>query len=81
MVILVIIKDLAEIASYYFINRILLKSLKEFIIAVLRKEGKINYSFPGSYKLIIFKNMLAKVLEKYVVNIILKIVEEYGLLF
>jgi len=40
MVILVIVKDLAEIASYYIINGIIPKSLKKFIIIVLYKEGK-----------------------------------------
>jgi len=79
VVALVIIKDLAEIASNYFINGIILKSLKEFIIIVLRKEGKKNYSLLGSYKLIILKNTLAKVLEKHVANIILKAAEKYKL--
>ena len=40
MVVLVIIKDLAKIASYYFANKIILKSLKKSIIVVLRKEEK-----------------------------------------
>jgi len=80
VVILIIIKDLIKIANYYFINGTILKSLKEFIIIVLRKKGKKDYSFLSSYKLIAFKNMLAKVLEKYIVNIILKAVEKYRLL-
>jgi len=37
---LVIIKDLAKIASYYFASGIILKSLKIFIIVVLYKERK-----------------------------------------
>jgi len=36
VVILIIIKDLAEIASYYFASEIILKHLKEFITIVLR---------------------------------------------
>jgi len=40
VVILVIAKDLVEVVNNYFINRIIPKSLKEFIIVVLRKEGK-----------------------------------------
>ena len=40
IVVLVIAKDLAEIASYYFTNRIIPKSLKEFLTIVLRKEKK-----------------------------------------
>jgi len=81
VVALVIAKDLAEIASNYFTNKTILKSLKEFITVVLRKKGKKNYSLLDSYRLIAFKNMLAKVLEKYIANIILKAAEEYRLLF
>jgi len=79
VVALVIIKDLAEVTSHCFANRIIPKSLKEFITIVLRKEGKKNYSLLGSYKLITFKNILAKVLEKYVANIILKAAKEHRL--
>jgi len=73
---LVIIKDLAEVASYYFTNGIILKSLKESITIVLYKEGKKDYSLLGSYKLITLKNTLVKVLEKYIANIISKAAEE-----
>jgi len=47
---------------------------------VLRKEGKKDYSFPGSYRLITLKNTLAKVLEKHVANIISEAAEEHRLL-
>jgi len=77
---LVIIKDLVEVASYYFTNGIILESLKESITIVLYKEGKKNYSLLGSYRLITLENTLVKVLEKYVANIILEAVEEYRLL-
>jgi len=80
VVILVIIKDLVEIVSNCFTNGIILKSLKEFIIVVLHKKGKKNYSLLGNYKLITLKNTLVKVLEKYIVNIILKVIEKYRLL-
>ena len=40
VVALVIIKDLAEVASRCFASGIILKRLKESIIIVLRKEGK-----------------------------------------
>jgi len=80
VVVLIIAKDLAKIASYCFINEIILKNLKEFITVVLCKERKKYYFLLSSYKLIIFKNMLVKVLEKHVVNIMLKAVEEYRLL-
>ena len=42
---LIIAKDLAKVVSYCFINKTILKGLKEFIIMVLRKEGKKDYSF------------------------------------
>jgi hypothetical protein len=80
IVALIIKKDLVEVASYYFTNRIVLKSLKKSITVVLRKEGKKDYSFLGSYRLITLKNILAKVLKKYIANIISKAVEEYRLL-
>jgi len=73
---LVIIKDLAEVASYYFTSGIIPESLKESITIVLHKEGKKDYSFLGSYKPITLKNMLAKVLEKHVANIISKAAEK-----
>ena len=76
MVALVIKKDLAEVASYYFTNGIALESLKEFITIVLYKEGKKDYSLLGSYRPITLKNTLVKVLEKYIANIIFKAVEE-----
>ena len=80
MVALVIKKDLVEVASYCFTNRIALESLKESITMVLRKEGKKDYSLLGSYRLIALENTLAKVLEKYVANVISKAAEEYRLL-
>jgi len=43
VVALVIVKDLVEVASNYFINEIILKSLKEFITVVLRKEKKLLF--------------------------------------
>ena len=76
VVALVIIKDLAEAANYCFASGIILKSLKESITIVLCKEGKKDYSLPGSYRLITLKNTLAKVLEKHVANIISKAAEE-----
>ena len=80
VVTLVIKKDLAEVASYCLTNKIVLESLKESITIVLRKDGKKDYSLLGSYRPITLKNTLAKVLEKYIANIISKAVEEYGLL-
>jgi len=77
VVVLVIIKDLIKVVNYYFVNRIILKYFKEFIAVALRKKGK-NF-FLSSYRLITLKNMLVKVLEKYIVNIMSKAAEEYKL--
>jgi len=79
VVVLIIVKDLVKITSHCFANGIIPKSLKEFIIIVLYKKGKKNYSLLGSYKLITFKNILVKVLKKHVVNIMSKAVEKYKL--
>jgi len=76
VVALVIIKDLAEVASYCFASGIILKSLKESITIVLYKEGKKDYSLLGSYRPITLENTLAKVLEKHIANIISKAAEE-----
>jgi len=76
----VIVKDLAEAASHCFANRTIPESLKESITMVLRKEGKKDYSLPGSYRLIALKNTLAKVLKKHIANIISEVAEEYSLL-
>ena len=73
-------KDLVKAASHCFTNGIIPESLKEFITAVLRKEGKKNYSLLSSYRLIALKNILAKVLEKHVANIISEAAEEHRLL-
>jgi len=78
VVILVIVKDFVEIASYYFANKIIVKCFKIFIIIVLRKKRKKN-SLLSSYKLIVFKNMLVEVLKKYIVNIIFNATEKYKL--
>jgi len=80
IVVLIIVKDLAEVASHCFANGIIPKSLKKSITVVLRKKGKKDYFFSGSYKLITLKNILAKVLKKHVANIILKAAEKYRLL-
>jgi hypothetical protein len=52
---------------------------KELITITLRKEGKKDYSLPSSYRLIILKNTLAKVVEKILVIRLNYAVEEYTL--
>jgi len=79
VVALAIIKDLAKTASHYFTSGIILKHLKKFIIVVLHKKGKKNYFLLNSYRLIAFKNILVKVLEKHINNIISKVIKKYKL--
>ena len=55
-------------------------SYKESIIIVLRKEGKKDYSFPGSYRPISLENALVKVVEKALANRIIDAAEEHNLL-
>jgi len=81
IVILVIIKDLIKVTNYYFVNGIILKNFKKSITVALYKKRKKENSLLGNCRLITFKNTLVKVLEKYVVNIILKTAEKYKLLF
>jgi len=81
VVVLVIVKDLVKVTSYYFASGIILKIFKIFITVVLCKKGRKKYFFLSSYKLIIFKNTLIKVLEKYIANIMSKAAEEYRLFF
>ena len=45
---------------------------------ILHKNGNF---FPSSYKLIVFENMLAKVLKKHIANIISKAAEKHKLFF
>lgn len=41
---------------------------KESITIALRKEGKKDYSLPGSYRPIALENTLAKTVEKIIAN-------------
>jgi len=47
---------------------------------VLRKEGKADYSIPGSYRPIALENTLSKILEKVIADHIADTVEEHALL-
>jgi hypothetical protein len=47
---------------------------------VLCKEGKADYSFPGSYRPIALENTLSKILERVVADCIADIAEEHALL-
>jgi hypothetical protein len=47
---------------------------------VLRKEGKADYSFPGSYRPIALENTLSKILEKVIADRMADTAEEHALL-
>jgi len=50
------------------------------MMVVLRKEGKVDYLIPGSYRPITLENTLSKILEKVIADHIADMVEEYALL-
>ena len=47
---------------------------------ILRKEGKADYSFPGSYRPIALENTLSKILEKVIADRMADTAEEHALL-
>ena len=47
---------------------------------ILYKKGKTDYSFLESYRPIILKNTLSKILEKVIADYIADTAEEYALL-
>ena len=47
---------------------------------ILYKEGKADYLFPESYRPIVLKNTLSKILERVIVNYIADIAKEHALL-
>ena len=49
-------------------------------MVVLRKEGKVDYLIPGSYRPIALENTLSKILEKVIADRIVDIAKEYNLL-
>ena len=53
---------------------------KESVTITLRKEGKKDYSLPGSYRLIALENTLAKVVEKVLATRLSIAAEEHALL-
>ena len=71
---------LAHAISRAFTHGELPSSYKESTTIVLRKEGKKDYSLPGSYRPICLENTLAKVVEKALANRITDAAEEHNLL-
>jgi Reverse transcriptase (RNA-dependent DNA polymerase) len=73
-------EGLAQAISSAFAGGTLSTRYKESVIIALRKEGKKDYSLPGSYRLIALENTLAKVVEKVIANRLSQITEEHDLL-
>jgi cytochrome c oxidase subunit IV len=70
---------LIDIAKAYFIISYYLRLRKAIITFILRKEGKVDYLFLESYRFIILKNTLSKILERVVVDYIVNTAKEYTL--
>ena len=77
---LLIVLWLADIAKVYFIIGYYLRLKRAIIIFVLYKEGKADYLFLESYRLIALKNTLSKILKKVIADRIADIVKKYTLL-
>jgi hypothetical protein len=71
---------LAGIAKAYFAIGYYLKLRRAMTMYILRKEGKADYSLPGSYCPITLENTLSKILERVVVDHIVDTAKEHALL-
>ena len=60
---------------------LLLIHYKKLTTIILYKKNKKNYLLLKSYKLITFKNMLAKIIKKMLITYLSYIAEKYSLLF
>jgi len=71
---------LADVARVCFIIGYYLRLRRAITTFVLRKEGKADYLFLGSYRPIALENTLSKILERVIADRIADTVEEYALL-
>jgi hypothetical protein len=69
-----------DVAKVYFIIGYYPRLRRVMITFILRKEGKVDYLFLGSHRLITLENTLSKILERVVADYIVDIAEEYALL-
>jgi len=70
---------IAELIKTCFETGYFFNIFRETTTIVFRKEGKKDYSLPGSYKSITLKNTLAKIIEKLVAYRIIKVFEKHNL--
>ncbi|KAF2183538.1 hypothetical protein K469DRAFT_582747 [Zopfia rhizophila CBS 207.26] len=80
IVLLLIAQKLAQAVHQCLESGIIPTCLKELITIALCKEGKKDYSLPGSYQLIALENTLAKVIEKRVADMMAAAAERHELL-
>jgi hypothetical protein len=71
---------LADITRVYFVIGYYLRLRRAIITFVLRKEGKADYSLPGSYRPITLENTLSKILERVIADYMAVTAKEYALL-
>jgi len=77
---LLIVPCLIDIARVYFIIGYYLRLRRAITIFILRKEGKVDYLFLGSYRPIALENTLSKILKRVIADYIADIAKEYALL-
>jgi len=71
---------LSRVLTDFFKRSEIPQSLKESTIIALRKEGKGDYTLPGSYRPIALENTLVKLVEKIVAEILTDIAEKHNLI-
>jgi len=71
---------LVNIAKVYFAIGYYPRLRRSITTVILRKEGKVDYLIPGSYRPIALKNTLSKILKKVIADRIVDTAKEYNLL-
>ena len=75
-----LLKDLMHAVTLLLNLGTIPKAFNKTITAIICKEGKKDYTLPGSYRPIALKNLLAKLVEKIVTDRITAAAEEHNLL-
>ena len=71
---------LADVARACFVIGYYPRLGRAMTTFVLRKEGKADYSLPGSYRPIALENTLSKILERVIADRMADTAEEHALL-
>jgi hypothetical protein len=80
ILVLKILKGLAHMISKLLIGDMMLIRFWELMTLALHKEGKKDYSLLSSYRLIVLKNILIKVMKKVLANRLSLAMKEHDLL-